>query len=358
MTPHYSKIHNRFRFNGLYYNREALKEVAYSLIKEGEPHEKSTGDFLTDWLNDKDFVFVKTSGSTGVPKTIRLQKQAMVNSAIATGDFFKLEPGDKALHCLPSEFIAGKMMLIRALILGLEIDCVQPSTMPVFDTARQYDFCAMIPLQVNHCIDRVDTIKTIIIGGAKVSSGLISDMQSKTTSFFETYGMTETATHVALKRLNGEIDHKAFTALPNVTFDKDQRDCLVILAPNIMEEALVTNDVVDLISDKEFVWLGRYDNVVNSGGLKLFPEHIESKLQNSIQERFIIASEPDDALGQRLILIIENPSDAVENIQRKIEGIKTLKKHEIPKKIYTVDAFSETDSGKVQRQNTVSIALA
>ena len=357
MTPHYSKIHNRFKLNGLHYNREALKEVAYSLIKEGESHEKSIGDFLIDWLNDKDFVFVKTSGSTGAPKIIRLQKQTMVNSAIATGDFFKLEPGHKALHCLPSEYIAGKMMLVRALILGLEIDYVQPTTMPVFDTTTPYDFCAMIPLQVHHCIDRVNTMRTIIIGGARVPKDLIEDMQSKTTRFFETYGMTETATHVALKRLNGEVGDDLFTALPGVTFEKDQRDCLVISAPSLVEEVLITNDVVDLMSDKEFVWLGRYDNVINSGGLKLFPERIEGKLQNCIQERYIIASEPDETLGEQLILIVEKPNDSIEAIQSKLASVKALNKHEIPKKIYAVDAFSETDNGKIQRKHTVSIAL-
>ena len=133
MTPKYNKVHNRFKLNGLHYNHEDLKEVAYSLIKEGEAYEKVTGNFLIDWLNDHDYLFVNTSGATGEPKRIRLKKQAMVNSAIATGDYFGLEPGDSALDCLPSHYIAGKMMLVRAMILGLEIDHVEPSAHPLFD---------------------------------------------------------------------------------------------------------------------------------------------------------------------------------------------------------------------------------
>ncbi|EPR70705.1 O-succinylbenzoic acid--CoA ligase [Winogradskyella psychrotolerans RS-3] len=185
MTPEYNKVHNRFKFNGLHFSHEDLKEVAYSLIKEGEAYEKVTGNFLIDWLNNKDFLYVTTSGSTGQPKEIKLMKQAMVNSAIATGNFFGLEPGDKALHCLPSHFIAGKMMFVRALVLGLEIDFVEPSAQPIFDYDKTYDFCAMVPIQLKHTINYIENIKSIIVGGSKVTKPLLEKLKTVSLSFLK-----------------------------------------------------------------------------------------------------------------------------------------------------------------------------
>jgi O-succinylbenzoic acid--CoA ligase len=359
MTPHFSKIHNRFKFNGNHFNYENLKEVAYSLVKEGKSYERVTGDFLLDWLNADDFIFVKTSGSTGQPKTIRLQKKAMVHSAIATGNFFSLKPGDKAIDSLPSHYIAGKMMLVRAMVLGLEIDCVAPSAHPVFNYETQYDFCAMVPLQLKNIIKHTQNIKIIIIGGSRITKPLLEKIANATSLFYETYGMTETVTHVALKRLEskaakGESD---FKALPEITFKQDDRQCLIIQAPNLVGEDLVTNDRVELSSETGFTWLGRYDNIINSGGVKLFPEQIEEKLQSVINERFIFASEPDTDLGEKLILIIENPSDSVDSFQKRLRLIKGLTKFELPKKIYTVAKFNETANGKVQRKKTISSVL-
>ncbi len=359
MTPKYDKIHNRFKFNGIHFDREGLKEVSYSLIKEGLPYEQVTGDFLIDWLNDKDHIYVKTSGSTGTPKRIKLQKQAMVNSAIATGDFFGLQPGDKAIDCLPSHYIAGKMMLVRAMILGLEIDCVEPSTSPMFDYEKPYDFCAMVPLQLKNMIDYTSTIKTIIVGGSKVTKPLQEKIKNCTSRFYETYGMTETVTHVAVRPLQSKVfeGSNVFKALPNVTFSTDSRDCLVIHAPKLIEGALTTNDIIDLKNDTSFQWLGRYDNVVNSGGVKLFPEHIEDKLQPLIKERFIVAGQPDDELGEKLILIIEKPSVAIATILESIKGLKALNKFEKPKQIYATEQFIETVNGKIQREKTIQAVL-
>ncbi len=359
MTPSYNKIHNRFKFNGLHFNHEDLKEVAYSLIKEGEDYEKVTGNFLMDWLNHDDYLNVNTSGATGQPKTIKLKKEAMVNSAIATGDFFGLEPGNTAIDCLPSYYIAGKMMLVRAMILGLEIDCVEPSAHPIFDYEKKYDFCAMIPLQLKHTINYTENIKTIIVGGSKVTKPLIEKIKANTSRFFETYGMTETVTHVAVKQLEskaGKSDNY-FKALPNVSFKKDERDCLIINASKLVNEALVTNDIVDLKSDTSFMLLGRFDNVINSGGVKLFPEQIEEKLQPVIDERFIIAGEDDDTLGEKLILIVENPRDSVESIAKRIKYLKGLTKFEVPKEIYIADKFVETVNGKIQRNKTIKTVL-
>ena len=359
MTPNYTKIHNRFKLNGLHFNHEELKEVAYSFIKEGEPFEKTTGNFLIDWLNNNDYLYVNTSGSTGKPKAIKLQKQAMVNSAIATGDFFGLEPGDTALDCLPSHYIAGKMMLVRAMILGLEIDHVEPSAHPIFDYEKKYDFCAMIPLQLKHTINYTHNIKTIIVGGSMITKPLLEQISHSTPRFYETYGMTETVTHVAVRPLTSKSGEgkKYFSALPNITFDKDDRNCLIINASNLVDEALVTNDIVDLKSETSFELLGRFDNVVNSGGVKLFPEQIESKLQPVIDERFILAGEEDGTLGEKLVLIIENPRDSTESIFNRIKQLKGLTKYEVPKEIYSIDRFIETVNGKIQRSKTVEKVL-
>ncbi len=360
MTPTFDKVHNRFKFNGLHFTHEELKEVAYSLIKEGQPFEKETGDFLIDWLDRKDHIYVSTSGSTGKPKEIKLQKQTMVNSAIATGNFFNLEPGDKALHCLPSHFIAGKMMFVRALVLGLEIDFVEPSAHPIFDYEKTYDFCAMIPLQLKYTIGHVHNIKNIIVGGSKVTKPLVEKIKHCESKFFETYGMTETVTHVALRQLESLAGEREpyFKALENITFKKDDRNCLVIHAPNLVDEDLVTNDLVELHSDTSFQLIGRFDNVINSGGVKLFPEQIEEKLQPIISQRFIVAGEEDGTLGEKLILIIENPTDPLEYIKTSIKNLKTLDKFEVPKKIYTSEKFAETVNGKIQRKKTLQTVLA
>ena len=281
MRPSFKNVHLRFRLNGLYFNREDLKEVAYSLVKEGVPYEQAIGDFLMDWLNEKDELEVQTSGTTGTPKIIKLKKHHMVNSAIATGDFFGISVGDKALHCLPSNFIAGKMMLIRALILGLEIDTVMPSSTPLKGLPyKEYDFSAMIPLQVKNSLNELARIKTLIIGGAAVSEPLMKDLQKLPVKAYETYGMTETITHVAAKSLNASSKTDTFKGLPGVNFASDDRNCLLIDAKEVSDNKIQTNDIVEIVSKSEFKWLGRYDTIINSGGIKLIPEQIELKLQH------------------------------------------------------------------------------
>ncbi|MDO1500855.1 AMP-binding protein [Winogradskyella maritima] len=359
MTPHFTKIHNRFKLNGHHFSFEALKEVAYSLVKEGESFEQDIGQFLMDWLDASSTVSVKTSGSTGVPKTIKIQKQYMVNSAIATGDYFKLEPGDTALHCLPSKFIAGKMMLVRALVLGLELECVQPSSSPVWETEKHYDFSAMVPLQLSNVLSATQNISKLIVGGAKLSDDLKTRILQTHLKCYETYGMTETITHVAVKAVtskgqNGDI---YFKALPNVNFSQDERDCLVVDAPTISKDTIVTNDVVDLKSETSFEWLGRYDNVINSGGLKLFPEQLEELLSKIITEPFMVSSIPDDVLGQKVVLIVESETLDHAILLETIKSSKFLSKQQLPKQIVGLKRLVYTKNGKLQRQKTKQLAI-
>src|SRR5690554_815659 len=252
MTPTYKNIHSRFKFNGHSYDVRNLRELAYSLIKEGADFERAIGDFLLDWFNGLSTLTIGTSGSTGTPKIIIVQKEHMINSALATGAFFKMGPGAKALHCLPSNFIVGKMMLVRVMFLGWDLYGIQPTSSPVIPAGSYYDFCAMVPLQVQNSLTSLHRIGTLIVGGAPLSPELRLRAGGGTTNIYETYGMTETVSHIAVKRIADNLAVKLpFKALPNVVLSQDNRDCLVIKAPKIMDGTIVTNDVVQLNSPSE-----------------------------------------------------------------------------------------------------------
>ncbi|MDU8886220.1 AMP-binding protein [Yeosuana sp. MJ-SS3] len=355
MTPTFDKIHLRFKLNGINYNHEELKEVAYSLVKEGVPYEKIIGDFLLDWLDDNDYLIIKTSGSTGFPKPIKVSKQAMVNSSISTADFFEFEPGNTALHCLPTKYVAGKMMLVRAMILGLELDMVEPSSSPVFDYEKHYDFGAMVPFQLENSLKYCDKIKTIIIGGAPASFHLINKVQNSKANVYETFGMTETVSHIAVRKLNNfkrgqSFSNSYFRTLPSIEISQDKRGCLIINAPQISNEQIVTNDIVQLHSDKEFEWLGRIDNVINSGGIKIFPESVEKKIEDKLTSRFFVASKDHKKFGEKVILVIEG-----EEMEISTNYFENLDEYETPKEIYFLPKFSETVNGKIQRQQTLKL---
>lgn len=343
-SPTYENVHNQFKLNGFHLTREDLCRVAYSFIKEGEEFEKPVGDFLLDWFDSKSYIEMETSGTTGAPKTISVSKQAMVDSALATGDFFELQPGNKALQCLPVKYVAGKMMLVRAMILGLDIEFVAPSSHPMRNNEIDFDFVAMVPLQAQNSIAELKKLKKLIVGGAAVNKTLEKQLMKLSTEVYETYGMTETITHIAARKL-GE---KAFTVLPHITISYDDRSCLVIHAPKISDEVIITNDIVELVNENQFIFLGRIDNVINSGGIKLIPEQIENKLMSKIQQRFFIASKPDNELGEKLILVIEG--DKVEFDHSIYED---LDKYEKPKEILFIPKFKETTTGKIMRKETL-----
>ncbi|EAR00308.1 AMP-binding protein [Maribacter sp. HTCC2170] len=355
----YKRVHPSFKLNGIAITFEDLDEVSYSLIKEGEAFEHYIGAFLLDWIDSSDEIIVKTSGSTGVPKNISIKKQHMVNSALATGDFLNLQAGEKALLCLPAEFIAGKMMLVRAMILGLHLDVVEPLSAPLSITKNDYDFCAMVPFQLENSLMQINRVKTLIVGGASISESLKIRVQEVTTTIYETFGMTETITHIALKKVNnatneGSIeDERYFKTLPNVTVGKDGRGCLVINAPKINKEPIITNDVVNLMSKTAFEWLGRFDNIINSGGLKLVPEQIEAKMVSIIDSRFFVAAIPDERLGNQMVLFIEGSIDK-EELKQKLSSIKSFNKYEIPKEIFCVPRFIQTKNGKLARAETLA----
>ncbi|NIK91989.1 AMP-binding protein [Mangrovimonas sp. CR14] len=351
MIPKFDKIHNRFKLNEYHFAQDDLKEVAYSYIKEGLPYEKKVGDFINNWMDDSPLITIQSSGSTGAPKEFHVEKQAMVNSAISTGDFFKLKPGDSALHCLPINFIAGEMMLVRGLILGLELDVVEPKSKIVL--AKDYDFAAMTPMQLENSLDTIEHVKILIVGGAPISKELVAKIQHISTRVYMTYGMAETLSHIGLKKLNHTTKKNApYRTLPKITVSKDDRGCLVINAPRLSQEPIVTNDLVEIYSETEFDWLGRVDNVINSGGIKLLPELMEAKIQDQMDRRFFFASQPDPTLGEKVILVVEGDSNVVE--PKVFEALDTYEK---PKAIYSIPQFEETSSGKVRREETLTKLL-
>jgi O-succinylbenzoic acid--CoA ligase len=338
------------------------------LLKYTESISETTYQFLKEWFSESDFVIVQTSGSTGTPKPIQLKKEFMVNSALTTGAYFSLPHKTTALLCLPTAYIAGKMMLVRALVLGWHLDHVPSNSHPLQSIEKTYDFSAMVPLQVENSIGKLSRIKKLLVGGGIVSTKLQVSLQGVSTDVFATYGMTETITHIAVKPLNNFKDipssissslnisgtqHFFYNTLPNIKISKDVNDCLVIEAPNLTQEIVFTNDVVQLISDRQFVWLGRFDTVINSGGIKLHPEIIEEKLSKLIKNRFFVAGIPDDTLGEKLILCIEGAGD--EGLLKKLRNGTLLSKFEIPKEIFFADAFVETATKKIQRTKTLNL---
>ena len=343
-TVTYKNVHNHFKFNGVHLGREQLCTVAYSFIKEGADFQKALGDFLIDWFDDKTYIEMNTSGTTGAPKLIRVEKEAMVSSALSTGDFFDLNPGNKVLHCLPVDYVAGKMMFVRSFILGLDMDFVEPNSNPLEYNDVKYDFAAMVPLQAKNSLAKLTNIKKIIIGGVKIHKSLEQELVKLPNEIYETYGMTETITHIAAKR----VGERAFTVLPNVTVSSNENNCLVVHAKKINPEPIVTNDIVEIVSDTQFVWLGRFDNVINSGGIKLIPEKIEEKLSTHIPRRYFVYGQADDVLGEKVVLYVEGEPIAIDE-----EVFSVLDKNEKPKNIVFIPKFTVTATGKIVRKESI-----
>jgi len=304
--------------------------------------------FVTDFSNDDTSINVKTSGSTGKPKQIELLKSRMRNSAEMTGSFLKLKENDKALLCLSADYIAGKMMLVRAMVLGLEIHCYEPKTEMLQKRNQHFAFSAMVPMQAMANLKWLSKIDTLIIGGGTLSQSDTNTLiESKHSGLYQTFGMTETISHVALKL----ISEKYYTALKDISFSLSQNETLVIDAPNLLDEPISTNDLVHLESNTSFEWLGRVDNVINSGGYKIIPEKVEIEIGRILRKPFFVAGIQDAQFGEKMVLFIEG-----ENSEFKSNQLKELElnKFEIPKEVYFIEEFTRTDTAKIQRKTTVT----
>lgn len=351
--PHYTKIHNRFQLNGYHYSKEQLWEVAYSFVKEGHANEQTLGAFILDWIDDNPTIRLKTSGTTGTPKVITVEKQSMVNSALLTAEFLSLPVGTRALNCLPIDFIAGKMMFVRALILGWSLDLMDPVRNPLEHTSKPYDFSAFIPLQLEHSLEQLDRVQILLVGGAPMSQKLRNQVVLKTqTQVYETYGMTETLTHIALRKV--EAPQPPFQVLPQVSVRTDNDDCLVVQAPLLHPQEIQTNDLVELVNPSQFYWKGRRDFIINSGGIKIHPELIESQLESILESPFFVAGLADDSLGQKLVLVVEQPTKSLESIREDISSLP-LEAYHSPKEIFVLQKFIRTSSHKINRLETLKL---
>lgn len=346
-------LHPNFKLNGQSFSTsKELESYAFKLMQEvGES--RFIGEFILEWLNEEDYIVVQTSGSTGTPKKITLKKQQVQNSALATIAYFQLSENTKALLCLSSQYIAGKMMLVRAMVGGWNLYAVAPKNNPLKNLSDTFDFTAMVPFQVFHSLEDLHKVKKIIIGGGAIPQKLETQLQQENTLAYATYGMTETISHIAIRQVNGEGRASTFKALPQVTFSQTLEGCLKIHAPHISDEVQITNDVVELKSATEFQFLGRIDNVINSGGVKIYPEEVERKLSAQIEKPFFIASEEDEALGERIILIVESGSPI--KMEQLSIAFETLSPYERPKKIYTLPQFIYTDTEKIKRSEVLEL---
>lgn len=341
MTINHQKIHPKFKLNGVCFEKLAFAfKNKNSLIKN-----KSLASFLSEWLNDNDQINLKTSGTTGKPKEIKVDKRAMILSAQNTGRYFNIMPGDNALLCLPIKYIAGKMMIVRAIVLGLDLHVIKPSSFPINKLSQNFDFAAMTPFQLEKTINYIHKIKCLIIGGSPVNENLIEKIVNKTTGVFETYGMTETVSHIAVKNLSA--GEKSFESLPGITF-KENVGCLEISAPFISKTPIQTNDNVQLISNTKFNWVGRSGFIINSGGIKFNPENIEKTLSNYYTQPFIISSIPDSILGEKIVVVFEKKIPAEPK-----KFFSQLNKHQRPKEVFFLTKFERTN-GKINRQSIKS----
>src|SRR5690625_4886831 len=242
------KIHPDFKWNGRALNKAQLLDLASSYKDSKEKYLYDIGLFLEAWFDDNSLIEVQTSGSTGAPKKMWVKKQYMINSAKATQDFFKLPAKTTALLCLPATYIAGKLMIVRALTLGWEIDSVKPQANPLAVHQKNYDFIAVTPYQLESSLKKLHLVKKVMVGGGMISAALLEKVQNIPTKIYETYAMTETLTHIAARRINysQQIDLPPFMLLKDVVISTDDRDCLVIKAPKVSDEIIVTNDIVEL----------------------------------------------------------------------------------------------------------------
>jgi O-succinylbenzoic acid--CoA ligase len=306
--------------------------------------------FVSEWTNEVSFFEVKTSGSTGNPKTIQIQKDHARASAQMTGQFLNINKSLSALLCLSPDTIAGKMMLVRAMEFDWNLHIVAPTSNPFKELDTPIHFAAMVPLQVekvlNENSERFTENMKVIIGGGPISKGLEDRILTTSAMMYHTFGMTETISHIALRHI--QPDSTAFSVLPGIRIrEVDGR--LEISAPKLGVSELITNDCIELNGPESFIWKGRADFTINSGGIKIHPEEIERKLASAIPHPFFITGMPDTTLGQKVVLCIESEYYPISKPNLK----QYLSKYHIPKSLYFFKSFCYTKSDKINRLKTL-----
>jgi O-succinylbenzoic acid--CoA ligase len=351
--------------NGKLFNWDEILNGSYPTNLES--YQKSILEFCNHFISGQQEFKLTTSGSTGIPKVMTVKAELLKKSAQMTAKAIGLQTGMKALVCLNTDFIAGKMMLVRGLEIGMDLYITPPSSNP-FQTLPEnlsFDFLALVPFQAetilkNHFNQKtlLDKMKAILIGGAAISFELEELLQHVKAPIYHTFGMTETLSHIALRKMNGIDKEDYFTILEGVSISKDDRNCLVIQSP-FTDGPIITNDVVELIDDKRFKWLGRADFLINSGGIKIHPEIIEKEIERifyqlKLPNRFFITGTKDPKLGETVSMVIESKPWDISLMEKFKEQLSArLAKYSLPKHYFFLAKFEETGSSKIDRRKSI-----
>jgi o-succinylbenzoate---CoA ligase len=324
--------------------------------------EKTTFEFIRLWLDGVETFELTTSGSTGEPKKIIITRQQMIASASLTERALALKADSNALLALDPKFIAGKMMIVRSFVTGMKMFAAEPSSNPLVNLpeAVRIDFTALVPLQLHTIVESkhpqtLHRLNTCIIGGAPMDVSIEKRLKDYRCAFYQTYGMTETISHIALRKVGSERD--VYHSLPGIGLSCDDRDCLKIKAPYLPDE-IITNDVVELFNSSTFKWVGRWDNIINTGGIKVSPEKLEEEIGKlftriNFKQPFFIFGLPDQRLGNKIVLVIQSPVSDVSSLQRAVRSLThSISSHHLPKELYEVPAFSFTSTMKVNRRES------
>jgi len=321
--------------------------------------------FLNEWNGPSDSMTVHTSGSTGRPKELIVQKSRMLASARTTCDFLGLKKGDRALLCMPLDYIACKMMVVRSIERGLKLVSVTPCNHPfagIPDSEPPFDLVAMVPSQV-YCTlsvpreaELLKACRHLIIGGGAVNRELVKSLRGFPNAVWSSYGMTETLSHIALRRINGPHRSDLYKAFAGIRLGLTPDSCLTIEAPGICDGTLVTNDIATLSPDgRHFRIIGRKDNVICSGGIKLHAEQIEAVLSEALDFPFCITKRPDPKFGETAVLLIE---DGPGNVEKARAARDHLDRFSRPKAIICTERIPLTGTGKIDRAEATLIAQA
>lgn len=341
----------------------AIEDIVSGVVAANSDFEQRTFDFISGWMQEEESFIQNTSGSTGAPKQIIITRSQMTASAKMSIDALGLRREYNALLCISPDYIGGKMMLVRSLVAGMKIIACTPTSNPLAMLPRNQhiDFAAMVPYQIHEIIRsesaiKFNEIKTVIIGGATVDRETVEKLQGYRCIFYSTYGMTETVSHIALRQLNENNASDCYTALPGIHISTDERSCLVIEWDQLPQK-IVTNDIVEIVSADVFQWIGRWDNVINTGGIKVFPEKVEKIVKEifrglHLDNSFFVGSVADPKLGNRVTLFIEGQlsKETIAEVEREI-SLK-ISKNEAPKQVVLVQSFVLTENGKVNRKAT------
>jgi len=364
-----SKLPDSFLLNGREFAYADIAQYPANSPTELNGYEARVLEFGRQWLTGSQKFAQRTSGSTGEPQIITLTRRQLAASARRTGDYFDLGPGERALVCLNCEFIGGKMVLVRGLERQMQLTIVEPVADPFAQVAANaaFDFAAFVPLQLRAMLaagraDRLNAMRAVLVGGAGVEPSLLTDIEQLTVPVYLTYGMTETASHVALRRLNGPQASAHYRLLPGLHLGQDARGCLTVRGDVTNDELVITNDRIELLDKHTFDWLGRVDFVINSGGVKVQAEKVELVLDVALAEigsprRAFVAGLPDERLGQAVTAFVEGPPLAAP-LEEQLLGLlrARLGKYELPRQLRYVGAFAATASGKLDRAATLRAA--